>query len=79
MIGAIKKAQKNNTLDVRQQAKMDKPATTQPLDMDLLLMVILQNIFHSIFCNGANNYLWNQFMALQPIVATFNLQHASQK
>ena len=66
MIGVIKKAHKNNILNVNGLAIMDKPVTTQQLGMDLLLVVILQNMGRIIFCNGANNYFQTHILALQP-------------
>ena len=68
MIGVFNQAPKNSTQDVKLQAKMEEPVTTQQLGMDLLLVVILQNMSGLIiFWNGANNYFQNQLMALQPI------------
>ena len=69
MTGVIKREPANNSPNVKLQALMERPVTTQKFVMDLLLGVVQPNIKITIFCNGVNNYFLLQLMVMQPTVA----------
>ena len=68
MTGVIKREPANNLPNVKLQALMERPVTTQKFVMDLLLGVVQANMEITIFCNGVNNYFLLQLMVMQPTV-----------
>ena len=73
MTGVIKREPANNLPNVKLQALMERPATTQKFVMDLLLGVVQPN-FQVIqkmltkFFNGVNNYFLTLLTVMQPTV-----------
>ena len=61
-IGAFNMVQINSTQNVKEQVRMEKPVTTQQLNMDLVLVVIQPKIMLTeiTISYGANNYSRHQ-------------------